>query len=157
MQGREQFIENGPGFIGDIYEKLATILWVRRPPHEAPTLEGIEHRGHRSRGDDEPLGDNTRLERLVCPFDDCKRHPGRCRKSVVTPGLAVVQPDQHVTRTNQIGITLGGQRIGTGELGFEVLANPDKRLRRAPARTAIAVLSASGLVGGDVAQLSALS
>ena len=90
-------------------------------------------------------------------FDYGKRHPGRSRKSVVIPGLTVMQPDQHVAGTNQVGIALRRQTLGTGELGFEVLADRDNRLRRAPTRTAIAVLSASGSVVGNVAQLSASS
>jgi len=99
----------------------------------------------------------ARLERFVRAFDDGKRHPSRSRKSVVIPSLAVMQPDQHVTRTNQVGIALRRQALGTRELGFEVLTDPDNGLRSAPTRTAIAVLSASRWVGGDVAQLPASS
>jgi hypothetical protein len=70
MERWEKLVDDRFGGGGDIDEELAAIVRVGLASYQGSLLEVVEQRCHRTRGDDESLGDHCRLERLASALDD---------------------------------------------------------------------------------------
>ena len=58
VQRWKELVEDRLRAVGDVHEDLATVVGVPHPSDETPLLEGVEHRGHRARRDQDTVRDH---------------------------------------------------------------------------------------------------
>ena len=129
MERRQKLIDDLSRFRCDLDETLAAIVGMVEPPNETALLKRVEQRRHARRGDQQALRDNRRLERLSRSFHDGEDLTRASRELVIVSGLTVVQLDQKIPGSTDIGIALSSECAGVRKFRLKVGPDSHKRLR----------------------------
>ena len=124
MERRQKLIDDLSRCRGHLDETLAAIVGMVEPPNEPAFLERVEQRRHARRGDQQALRDNRRLERLSRSFHDGEDLTRASRELVIVSGLTVVQLDQKIPGSTDIGIALSRERAGVRKFHLKVGPGP---------------------------------
>ena len=124
----EKLVDDLPRRWSDVDESLAAVVGMRKTLDESALLERVEQRRHARRGDQKPLCDDCWLEWLPRALHDRENFSRTLRKLVLVPGLTIVQFDEEISGTAQIGEAFSRQRAGVGKLRLEIRSNSHQRV-----------------------------
>ena len=116
----QQRVHNGPTSVSEIDQQLAAISRVRDATDQAAPLERVQERGHRPCGNQQPVRDNVRGERLACAFNRGENLRSRGRQVHNSVPATVHLSQEQARRPREIHAGLRRGPAGMGELRLEV-------------------------------------